>query len=77
MSLGERVEKVLGSIENGFALCYSSGVSAQWAALNYFQPKRIAIGKGYHGSHLVLNYFKRLSIETVFVFIDSLDYSSS
>ncbi|KAG9014948.1 hypothetical protein FRB94_007020 [Tulasnella sp. JGI-2019a] len=54
-----RAEKVLSQILNGYALTYSSGLAGCCAAIAYYQPKRIAITKGYMGTHGVLDIFKR------------------
>ncbi|KAJ3103472.1 hypothetical protein HDU97_010055 [Phlyctochytrium planicorne] len=56
----ERVETVLGALEKGHAITYSSGLSAVTAAFNFYQPRRIIISKeGYHGTHGVLDVYKR------------------
>uniref|UniRef100_A0A7S3PI40 Cystathionine gamma-synthase n=1 Tax=Aplanochytrium stocchinoi TaxID=215587 RepID=A0A7S3PI40_9STRA len=60
-----RAEEVLGTLEmqNGdraYAVTYASGLAACFAALSYFQPKRVAIHGGYHGTHMVINALKRL-----------------
>ncbi|VUC33098.1 unnamed protein product, partial [Clonostachys rosea] len=49
-----RVEAILGSILNGPSLTYSSGLSAFHAMLVHLNPRRIAIGDGYHGCHGVI-----------------------
>jgi cystathionine gamma-synthase len=55
-----RVEKVLGSLENAFAVTYSSGLSAFYALLLHLQPYTIVISKeGYHGTHGALSLYKR------------------
>ena len=45
----ERFEAVLGSLEGGHAVCFSSGMAAASAALSFFRPDRIAVGDVYHG----------------------------
>ncbi|KAJ3271881.1 hypothetical protein HDV01_006166 [Terramyces sp. JEL0728] len=48
----DRVESVLGALEKGYAVTYSSGLASIFALFQYFQPKRILMNKeGYHGSH--------------------------
>jgi cystathionine gamma-synthase len=39
----ERFESVLGSLEGGHAVCYSSGMAATAAALAFFRPDRVAL----------------------------------
>ena len=46
----ERFEAVLGSLEGGHAVCYSSGMAAASAALAFFRPARVALPDDvYHG----------------------------
>ncbi|KAJ3216822.1 hypothetical protein HDU67_008908 [Dinochytrium kinnereticum] len=55
-----KVETVLGALEKGHAVTYSSGLSAVMAAFTYYQPKRVIISKeGYHGTHGSLDVYKR------------------
>ncbi|KAJ5895638.1 hypothetical protein N7495_007329 [Penicillium taxi] len=56
-----RFEAVLSSLLNGKAISYSSGLSALHAALTLLNPKRIAIGDGYHGCFGVVALFTRLN----------------
>ncbi|PWY77058.1 cystathionine gamma-synthase [Aspergillus heteromorphus CBS 117.55] len=56
-----RFEAILSSLLNGQALTYSSGLSALHAALVLLNPRRIAIGNGYHGCHGVISLFGRLT----------------
>ncbi|CAG9971344.1 unnamed protein product [Clonostachys byssicola] len=56
-----RVEAILGSILNGPSLTYSSGLSAFHAMLVHLNPRRIAIGDGYHGCHGVIRVLSRLT----------------
>ncbi|GJJ07204.1 hypothetical protein Clacol_001404 [Clathrus columnatus] len=49
-SVTTRVEKIIGDLHGGFAVTYTSGLSAIYAALVHLKPKRIAIGEGYHGT---------------------------
>jgi cystathionine gamma-synthase len=51
----------LGKLEGGYALTYTSGSSAGFAALNYYRPQRIFIDKGYMGTHSTIQaYFSPL-----------------
>ncbi|KAF8309216.1 cystathionine gamma-synthase [Clavulina sp. PMI_390] len=54
-----RAEAVLSKILNGQALTYRSGLSAAYAAIIHYQPKRLAIRAGYHGVHQILKIHKR------------------
>ncbi|RAL04291.1 cystathionine gamma-synthase [Aspergillus ibericus CBS 121593] len=56
-----RFEAILSSLLNGEAISYSSGLSALHAALVLLNPRRIAIGNGYHGCHGVISLFTRLT----------------
>lgn len=56
-----RFETILSSLLNGHAVSYSSGLSAFHAALVLLNPRRIAIGDGYHGCHGVIGLFNRLT----------------
>jgi len=65
-----RAEQVLSKITNGFALLYSSGLASAFAALTYYQPKRIAITDGYHGSHMTIETYKKTRPDLVLVNLD-------
>lgn len=52
---------ILSSLLNGDAISYSSGLSALHAALVLLNPRRIAIGNGYHGCHGVIALFSRIT----------------
>lgn len=56
-----RFEAILTSLLQNPCLTYSSGLSAFHAAVVFLNPKRVAIGDGYHGCHGVLALFKRLT----------------
>jgi len=45
-----RVEAVLGALEGGNAIVYSSGISCIWALLIAFKPDIVALDLGYHSS---------------------------
>lgn len=55
----DRVELVLGSLNKGHAITYSSGLSAGFAALLHVRPDRVAIRGGYHGTHEFIKIYKR------------------
>jgi len=54
-----RTEVVLSGICNGQAILYSSGLSAAYAALVHYQPKRVLIRNGYHGCHNTIKLYAR------------------
>ncbi|CAJ2501443.1 Uu.00g042960.m01.CDS01 [Anthostomella pinea] len=56
-----RLEAVLTSILHGPSLTYSSGLSAFHALLVHLNPRRIAIGGGYHGCHGVIKLMTKLT----------------
>ncbi|KAL7937127.1 pyridoxal phosphate-dependent transferase [Trichoderma chlorosporum] len=61
-----RFEAILTSILGGPALTYSSGLAAFHAILILLNPRRIAIGEGYHGCHGVIKMVSRMtSLETL------------
>ncbi|KAI0538267.1 Cys/Met metabolism PLP-dependent enzyme-domain-containing protein [Xylaria digitata] len=57
----QRFEAILTSILRGPAVSYSSGLSAFHAIVVFLNPKRIAIGGGYHGCHGVIKVISKLS----------------
>lgn len=56
-----RLETLLTTLLNGPSVTYTSGLSAFHALLVRLNPRRVAIGAGYHGCHGVLALAKRLS----------------
>ncbi|KAL4801987.1 hypothetical protein BDV18DRAFT_154601 [Aspergillus unguis] len=56
-----RFETILSTLLHGEVISYSSGLSALHAALALLNPRRISIGKGYHGCHGVIDLFSRLT----------------
>lgn len=61
-----RFEAILTSILGGPALTYSSGLASFHAILVLLNPRRIAIGEGYHGCHGVINMVSRMTgLETL------------
>ncbi|TRX96704.1 hypothetical protein FHL15_002370 [Xylaria flabelliformis] len=57
----QRFEAILTSILRGPSLSYSSGLSAFHAMVVFLNPKRIAIGGGYHGCHGVIRVISKLT----------------
>ncbi|KAG6362038.1 hypothetical protein INS49_010267 [Diaporthe citri] len=56
-----RLEAVLSALLGGPAVTYSSGLAAFHALLVFLNPKRIAIGGGYHGCHGVIDLVAKLT----------------
>lgn len=56
-----RLETILAVLLKNPCLTYSSGLSALHALLTFLNPKKVAIGDGYHGSHGVLDLHRRLT----------------
>ncbi|ROW11229.1 hypothetical protein VMCG_01309 [Cytospora schulzeri] len=56
-----RLEAVLSSLLGGPAVTYTSGLAALHALLVFLNPRRIAIGGGYHGCHGVIDLVGKLS----------------
>lgn len=56
-----RLEAVLSALLGGPAVTYSSGLAAFHALLVFLNPKRIAIGGGYHGCHGVIGLVSKLT----------------
>ncbi|KAI0774370.1 cystathionine gamma-synthase [Fomes fomentarius] len=65
-----RAERVLSKINGGYAITYASGLAASYAALVYFNPKRIAITAGYHGCHATIGVYKRSRSDLTLIGID-------
>lgn len=56
----EQVEELIGSITDAHAIAYSSGLGAIFAAFTHLNPSKVAIGKGYHGTHGIADLFTRI-----------------
>ncbi|KAM6488201.1 cystathionine beta-lyase [Trichoderma sp. SZMC 28011] len=56
-----RFEAILTSILGQQAITYGSGLAAFHAMITHINPKRVAIGDGYHGCHGILKIFERLN----------------
>jgi len=65
-----RAEHILSQITDGFALTYSSGLAASYAALVFFKPKRIAITGGYHGCHAMIEVYRKAAPDVKVIGID-------
>lgn len=50
-----RVEAVIGSVEGGQAITYSSGLSAATALIHCIKPRHIYVDAGYHGIRAAFN----------------------
>ncbi|CAH2355867.1 uncharacterized trans-sulfuration enzyme [[Candida] railenensis] len=57
----EAAEEIIGTITNAKAVAYSSGLASIFAAFTYFNPKTVAIGLGYHGTHGITKIFSKLT----------------
>ncbi|KAK3395669.1 pyridoxal phosphate-dependent transferase [Sordaria brevicollis] len=56
-----RLEAILTSLLGAPCLTYASGLSAFHAIICFLNPRRVAIGGGYHGCHGILKLFKKLN----------------
>ncbi|KAK1777363.1 pyridoxal phosphate-dependent transferase [Copromyces sp. CBS 386.78] len=56
-----RLEAILTSLLGAPVLTYASGLSAFHAMIVFLNPKRVAIGGGYHGCHGILKLMKKLN----------------
>ncbi|KIO30204.1 hypothetical protein M407DRAFT_156709 [Tulasnella calospora MUT 4182] len=68
-----RLEKVLGTILKGDAITYASGLQAANAAITHYNPRRVAITKGYMGVHHILDIHKRSAPNLTVIDLDE-DY---
>lgn len=67
-----RVEFLLGALDGGFAITFSSGLAAIYAAVRTFRPKRIFMNPGYHGCRDIVENIKQFEGLQV-VHINNLD----
>ncbi|KAF8631531.1 hypothetical protein AX15_002289 [Amanita polypyramis BW_CC] len=51
------VEQILSRINHGYAITYSSGLAACYAALAFYRPKRVAVRDGYLGSQMSMEAY--------------------
>ena len=58
---GTRLEALLTSLLGAPSLVYGSGLAAIFAVYTLLNPRKVAITDGYHGSHGILEIFKRLT----------------
>lgn len=56
-----RFEAVLSSVVGAPCLSYASGLAAFHAMMVFLNPKRVAIGDGYHGCHGILRIMNKLN----------------
>ncbi|GAB1311388.1 Putative trans-sulfuration enzyme [Madurella fahalii] len=56
-----RYEAILTSLLGGPAVTYASGLAAFYAMIVFLNPKRVAIGGGYHGCHGCLKLINKLN----------------
>lgn len=57
----KRLERVLGKMERGSAVAYASGQAAATAVLQHYRPGRIAVDRGYFGTHDAIESYMRLT----------------
>ncbi|KAK6461176.1 pyridoxal phosphate-dependent transferase [Scheffersomyces coipomensis] len=55
----EQIENAVAKVTGGYVVAYSSGLSAFFALMTYYNPKVLSIGNGYHGVHGIANIFTR------------------
>ena len=67
-----RAEAVLSKVLGGYVSAYSSGLAAIHALFVHLNPKRVAIGDAYHGTHGILDILKR-NYGTQVVGFDEMD----
>lgn len=56
-----RLEAVLSAVVGAPCLTYASGLAAFYAMVAFLNPRRVAIGAGYHGCHGVLRLMAKLN----------------
>ncbi|KAL2129785.1 hypothetical protein VTI74DRAFT_7299 [Chaetomium olivicolor] len=56
-----RFEAIVTSLLGGPAVSYASGLAAFHAMIVFLNPKRVAIGGGYHGCHGILKLMNKLN----------------
>ncbi|KAK4142644.1 pyridoxal phosphate-dependent transferase [Dichotomopilus funicola] len=56
-----RFEAILSSLLGGPVVSYASGLAAFHAMVVFLNPKRVAIGGGYHGCHGILKLLNKLN----------------
>jgi cystathionine gamma-synthase len=61
----KRLEAIFGQLEHGVAVTYPSGQAAATAVLTHWKPRRVAIDRGYFGTHEVIDAFSRYGTERI------------
>lgn len=61
----QRLEQVLGALEGGFAVAYPSGQAATYAAMRHWRPRRVALERGYHGTHAILAGLEEEGVQVI------------
>lgn len=54
-----RLESIFSEILDGYAVIYSSGLAAFYAAMVHYNPQKIFIGQSYHGVRAIANILTR------------------
>eukprot|EP00756_Hemistasia_phaeocysticola_P061557 Hpha_TRINITY_DN5022_c0_g1::TRINITY_DN5022_c0_g1_i1::g.94170::m.94170 len=70
-----RAEAIIGKLEGGNCVLYSSGQAATSAAVFLLAPRRIALRGGYHGTHQVVDILNRVA-KTQGGSVESIDIDS-
>ena len=58
----QKAEALVGQLEGGHAVMYSSGQAATFSALAHFRPKRVLVRGGYHGTHAAIDHLMTLGV---------------
>lgn len=58
----DRVETLIGNLEGGHAVTYSSGLAAVHAALVHFRPERVAVRQCYFGTQANFTLFNKIRV---------------
>lgn len=70
-----RLESIFSKILDGHAIVYNSGLSAFFAALTLYNPKRIFLGQNYHGCTSISKIFQRNGNLTIYTHDDIEKYA--
>jgi len=68
-----RVEHLISQLEGGYAVCYSSGMSALMALLHTLCPKVIAFQKGYGGTKKGIDFYMKQNTSTKLINVDEIN----
>jgi len=63
--VSDRDLHVLNKVLHGYSMTYSSGLAAAYAALVHYNPKRVAIRKGYMGCHGCIRTYAKAKSENI------------